>query len=114
MGQLRSFNNLAIQIPQKKCLHGKAITDFLLSRQIGHIIPFSPYPPAFMAPFASFIILKFSSLFFSLIFFIDFNFVYLSSNDAIIVEFEALFRNTYSKIRSLVLIALFLNSFDNL
>ena len=112
MGQLPSSNNLFMQVPQKKCLHGKAIIDFLFSIQIGHIIPFSPYPSTFIATFASFIFLKFSSLFFSLIIFVAFVLLYLSSNVIIIVEFEALFRNTYSKIRSLVLIALFLNSFD--
>ena len=80
IGQIPWSNNLFIQLPQKKCLHGNAIIDFLFPRHIGHIVPSSPYPSTFIAPLASFIFLKFSSLFFSLIFLLALYLIYFSSN----------------------------------
>ena len=42
--QIGHFLNLFMQNSQNKCLHGKAIIFLLNSKQIGQIVPSSPYP----------------------------------------------------------------------
>ena len=55
IGQLFLPVNFLIQLSQKKCLHGIQIVDFLLVKHIGQIVPSSPYPSIFIAPFAFFL-----------------------------------------------------------